>query len=261
MPEFIIVEKVGDKKNVGLITLNRPKVLNAINVQLMNELLQTLSEFDNDLSIGCIIITGSEKSFSVGGDIKEQNQQVDGFGQAFNQNLMENWEQVAKTRKPIIAAVNGFAIGGGCLLSMLCDIIYAGEKAQFGLPEVKIGTIPAIGGSQRLPRVVGKSLAMEMCLTGDTISAEVAFRSGLVSKVFPPEKLVEEAIKLGEKIAAQSQLIAIMGKEAVNRAYESTLQEGLHFERRMFCATLPTNDCKEGLTAFIENRKPEWKSS
>uniref|UniRef100_A0A914DII5 enoyl-CoA hydratase n=1 Tax=Acrobeloides nanus TaxID=290746 RepID=A0A914DII5_9BILA len=272
-PEMIKVEKVGEKKNVGLITLNRPNALNALCKQLMDEISETLIELDKDSSVGAIVITGSEKAFAAGADIKEmQNME---FAKVFNGGFLENWTQVTKTKKPVIAAVNGYALGGGCELAMMCDIIYAGDKTQFGQPEINIGTIPGAGGTQRLPRAIGKSLAMEMVLTGDRISADEALKSGLVSKVFPSNKLVSEAVKLGEKIAAQSPLIVAMAKEAVNKSYEQTLNEGLHFERRIFHTTFSTveiyfhfftqnifnNDHREGMIAFGEKRKPNWTSS
>lgn len=257
--EMILMEKRGEKQNVALITLNRPKALNALCKQLMTELADTLVELDNDKSVGAIVITGNEKAFAAGADIKEMipNQ----FAQVFGGGFLENWGQVAKVRKPVIAAVNGYALGGGNELAMMCDIIYAGESAQFGQPEINIGTIPGAGGTQRLTRVVGKSLAMELCLTGDRISADEALRRGLVSKVFPSAKLVDEAVKLGEKIAKNSPLVVLMAKEAVNRAYETTLQEGLLYERRFFHTTFATNDRKEGMTAFSEKRNPNWTSS
>ncbi|KAI1705509.1 enoyl-CoA hydratase/isomerase domain-containing protein [Ditylenchus destructor] len=257
--EMILMEKKGEKQNVALITLNRPKALNALCKQLMTELADTLVELDNDQSVGAIVITGNEKAFAAGADIKEMipNQ----FSQVFGGGFLENWGQVAKVRKPVIAAVNGYALGGGNELAMMCDIIYAGDKAQFGQPEILIGTIPGAGGTQRLTRVAGKSLAMELCLTGDKISAEEALNRGLVSKIYPSDQLVNEAVKLGEKIAANSPLIVAMAKEAVNRAYETTLQEGLLYERRFFHTTFATNDRKEGMTAFSEKRKANWTSS
>ncbi|KAH7729196.1 ECH-6 protein [Aphelenchoides avenae] len=259
-PEMIKVERVGEKKNVGLITLNRPKALNALCKQLMDELAAQIKEFDHDKSIGAVVITGSEKAFAAGADIKEMIPIE--YSQCVQGGFLENWNDVAKAKKPIIAAVNGWALGGGCELAMMCDIIYAGEKAQFGQPEINIGTIPGAGGTQRLTRVVGKSLSMEMCLTGTyKLSAEDALKRGLVSKVVPPADVVPEAIKTAEKIAENSPLIVQLCKEAVNRAYESTLQEGLLFERRFFHATFGTKDRKEGMTAFGEKRKPNWTSS
>uniref|UniRef100_A0A915CWC4 Probable enoyl-CoA hydratase, mitochondrial n=1 Tax=Ditylenchus dipsaci TaxID=166011 RepID=A0A915CWC4_9BILA len=257
--EMIKSEKRGEKQNVALITLNRPKALNSLCAQLMTELADELVDLDNDKSVGAIVITGNEKAFAAGADIKEMIPNE--FAQVFGGGFLEDWGQVAKVRKPVIAAVNGYALGGGNELAMMCDIIYAGDKAQFGQPEILIGTIPGAGGTQRLTRVVGKSLAMELCLTGDKISAEEALKRGLVSKIFPSDKLVDEAVKLGEKIAGNSPLIVGMAKEAVNRAYESTLQEGLLYERRFFHTTFATKDRKEGMTAFSEKRKPNWTSS
>jgi len=257
--EMIRVEKAGAKQNVALVTLNRPKALNSLCKQLMTELATSLENFDQDKSIGAIVITGNEKAFAAGADIKEMIPNE--FAQVFGGGFLENWSQVAKCRKPVIAAVNGYALGGGCELAMMCDIIYAGDKAQFGQPEILIGTIPGAGGTQRLTRVVGKSLAMELCLTGDRISAEEALRRGLVSKIFPQDQLVSEAVKLGEKIAGNSPLIVGMAKEAVNRAYETTLQEGLLYERRFFHTTFATRDRKEGMTAFAEKRPANWTSS
>lgn len=245
----------GEKGNVGLITLNRPKALNALCGQLMTELSQALTEFENQAGIGAIVITGSEKAFAAGADIKEM--QGNTYSQCITGNFLADWTKVANTRKPTIAAVNGYALGtffflflsiflftkfvftllgGGCELAMMCDIIYAGDKARFGQPEIAIGTIPGAGGSQRLTRVIGKSKAMEMCLTGNMITAEEAEKSGLVSKIFPSDKLVAEAVKLGEKISTHSPLTVALCKEAVNVAYETTLQEGLRFERRAFHA-------------------------
>lgn len=243
----------------------------------MTELGQALTEFDADQSVGAIVITGSEKAFAAGADIKEM--QGNTYSQCILGNFLADWTKVAQTRKPTIAAVNGYALGGGCELAMMCDIIYAGDKvrndifltvnlnlnwvhlqARLGQPEINIGTIPGAGGTQRLTRVIGKSKAMEMCLTGNMITAEEAEKSGLVSKIFPADKLVSEAIKLGEKISAQSPLTVALCKEAVNVAYESTLSEGLRFERRYFHATFSTKDQKEGMLAFMEKRAPNFTS-
>uniref|UniRef100_A0A914EDB1 Probable enoyl-CoA hydratase, mitochondrial n=1 Tax=Acrobeloides nanus TaxID=290746 RepID=A0A914EDB1_9BILA len=253
---MIKIEVVGTNQNVGLITLNRPKVLNALCKQLMDELVQALTEFDKNSSIGAIVITGNEKAFASGADIAEM--QNTPFTQVFTSDAHENLLKFTNIRKPIVAAVNGYAFGGGCEIAMACDIIYAGENAQFGQPEILIGTIPGWGGTQRLPRAIGKSKAMEVCLTGKRISAQEAHRLGLVSEVFPSDQLVSEAIKLAEKIAAQSPIIVAMVKESVNNAYELSLQEGQHFERRLNQFTFATEDRKEGMTAFIEKRKPRW---
>jgi len=257
--EMIKIERVGQGDCVGLITLNRPKALNALCKQLMDELAATLVQLDQDKTVAAVVITGSEKAFAAGADIKEMKDHS--FAHVFAGGFLENWSQVAQTKKPVIAAVNGHALGGGCELAMMCDVIYAGDRASFGQPEIKIGTIPGAGGTQRLTRVVGKSLAMEMCLTGDPITAQDALRTGLVSKIFSPDKVVEEAVKLGERIAKNSPLIVGMAKQAVHRAYETTLQEGLLFERRIFHTTFATNDRKEGMTAFTEKRQPNWTST
>ncbi|VDM42166.1 unnamed protein product [Toxocara canis] len=257
--EMIKAEKVGAKKNVGLIHLNRPKALNALCDQLMGELAVALKEFDKDDSIGAIVITGSERSFAAGADIKEMRNKE--FADVYKNRFLESWAELSRIRKPIIAAVNGFALGGGCELAMMCDIMYAGDKAQFAQPEVNIGTIPGSGGTQRWPRIAGKSLAMEINLTGNRISAQEAKECGLCSKVFPADQVVAEAIKTAEKIAEQSPLIVAMLKEAVNSAYEMTLQEGLRFEKRLFHQTFATNDRKEGMTAFAEKRDPKWTAT
>ncbi|KJH53494.1 enoyl-CoA hydratase/isomerase family protein [Dictyocaulus viviparus] len=258
-PEMIKVEKVGAKKNVALITLNRPKAFNALCNQLMNELSSSLRSLDADDAIGAIVLTGNQKAFAAGADIKEMVGRD--FAQNYRGRFLDDWDTVSKTSKPVIAAVNGYALGGGCELAMMCDIIYAGDKAQFGQPEINIGTIPGAGGTQRWARAAGKSMTMEVCLTGNRVSATEAKDCGLVSKVFPAEEVVNEAIKLAEKIAEQSPLIVPMVKEAVNAAFETTLQEGLRFERRLFYATFATNDRKEGMSAFTEKRSPKWTSS
>ena len=255
---MIKVDRVGAKKNVGLITLHRPKAFNSLCAQLMSELVATLHHFDGEKSVGAVVLTGSQKAFAAGADIKELSQM--NFADSYLGNGLAEWGDVARTRKPLIAAVNGYALGGGCELAMMCDIIYAGEKAQFGQPEIKLGTIPGAGGTQRLTRAVGKSLAMELCLSGDFIPAQEALRAGLVSKVYPADSVVEEAIKLAEKIGEMSPLTVAMAKEAVNAAYELTLNEGLRFERRLFHTTFATHDRKEGMAAFVEKRQPTWKS-
>ncbi|XP_073846860.1 enoyl-CoA hydratase, short chain 1 [Musca autumnalis] len=257
--EFIKTELAGEKKNVAVITLNRPKALNALCNGLMKELSSTLDQYEKDNSIAAIVITGSEKAFAAGADIKEM--QPNTYSQCIMGNFLNDWTRVAKCQKPIIAAVNGYALGGGCELAMMCDIIYAGDKAKFGQPEIALGTIPGAGGTQRLTRVVGKSKAMEMCLTGNMISAAEAEKTGLVSKVVPADQLVAEAVKLGEKIGTHSQLIVQLCKEAVNTAYETTLQEGLKYERRTFHATFSTEDRKEGMTAFVEKRPAKFNNN
>ncbi|XP_063986019.1 probable enoyl-CoA hydratase, mitochondrial [Diachasmimorpha longicaudata] len=254
--EFLKVQKSGEKQNVGLITLNRPKALNALCDKLGKELGIAIDNFNNDASIGAIVLTGSEKSFAAGADIKEMMNNT--FAENIKRAFLENWDRVGNSRKPIIAAVNGYALGGGCEVAMMCDIIYAGDKAIFAQPEINIGTIPGAGGTQRLTRAIGKSKAMEMVLTGCQMTAEQAEKSGLVSKVFPADKVLSEAIKTAEKIASQSQVIVLMAKESVNKAYETTLKEGLVYEKRMFQATFATDDQKEGMTAFMEKRSPKF---
>ena len=254
--ETLIVEVRGP---VGLITLNRPKALNALSGQTMDELTKALDGLEADAAIGAIVLTGSEKAFAAGADIKEMKDQ--NFADAFNNDFItRNWERVTRCRKPVIAAVAGYALGGGCELAMMCDFIIAGDNAKFGQPEITIGTIPGAGGTQRLTRFVGKSKAMEMCLTGRMMDAEEAERSGLVSRVVPVAELVEEAVKVATKIASLSAPIVMMAKESVNRAYETTLGEGVRFERRLFHATFATADQKEGMNAFAEKRPPAFKN-
>lgn len=242
---------------IGVITLNRPQVMNALNAALMGELEAALDAFEADEAIGAIVITGNDKAFAAGADIKEMKDRtfVDCYRDDF---LTGTWERAASCRKPVIAAVAGFALGGGCELAMMCDFILAADSAKFGQPEITIGTIPGLGGSQRLTRAVGKSKAMEMCLTGRMMGAEEAERAGLVSRVVPAAELLEEAVKTAAKIAAMSRPVAMLAKEAVNRAFESSLAEGVHFERRMFHATFATADQKEGMAAFTEKRKPNF---
>jgi len=253
----IIVETRGP---VGLIILNRPKALNALNGALMEELARALDGFESDDGIGAMVIAGSEKAFAAGADILEMKDQT--FSDAYNADFITNgWERVARCRKPVIAAVAGFALGGGCELAMMCDFILAAESAKFGQPEVTIGTIPGAGGSQRLTRLIGKSKAMEMCLTGRMMDAEEAERSGLVSRIVGDEELMDEAIGTAEAIAGLSRPIVMMAKEAVNRALETTLTEGVRFERRLFHSTFATDDQKEGMAAFAEKRKPQFKNS
>ncbi|XP_078499437.1 enoyl-CoA hydratase, mitochondrial [Lissotriton helveticus] len=254
--QHIIVEKKGAKQNVGMIQLNRPKALNALCNALITEMNQALDTFENDPQIGAIVLTGSEKAFAAGADIKEMQSRT--FQECYSGSFLSHWDRICSVKKPVIAAVNGYALGGGCELAMMCDIIYAGEKAQFGQPEILLGTIPGAGGTQRLTRAVGKSLAMEMVLTGDRISAQEAKQAGLVSKVFPVEKLVEEAVSCGEKIAKHSKLVVAMAKESVNGSFEMTLAEGIRLEKRLFYSTFATDDRKEGMTAFVEKRNPNF---
>ena len=253
--ETIEVEARG---KVGIIKLNRPKQMNALNDQLITELNQALDTLEADEQVGCLVLTGSEKAFAAGADIKERS--GFGFNDVYSANFVAKWSRIAETRKPVIAAVAGYALGGGCELAMMCDFILAAENAKFGQPEITIGTIPGAGGTQRLTRLVGKSKAMEMCLTGRMMDAEEADRAGLVSRVVPTAELLDDAIKVAERIADMSRPITMLAKEAVNRAYEMALAEGLRFERRMFHATFATEDQKEGMAAFAEKRQPDFRN-
>jgi enoyl-CoA hydratase len=256
--ENILVETRG---KVGLITLNRPKALNALSPALMRELTEALGEFEADESIGAVVITGSAKAFAAGADIKAMKEW--GYMDVYKSDyITAEWETVARCRKPVIAAVAGYALGGGCELAMMCDFILAADTAKFGQPEINLGIIPGAGGTQRLPRFVGKSKAMEMALLGQArmMDAAEAERCGLVSRVIPADKLVEEAVATAQKIAELSLPIVMMAKESVNRAFETTLAEGVRFERRMFHSAFATEDQKEGMAAFVEKRKPEFKN-
>ena len=254
--EHILVETRGA---VGLITLNRPAALNALCAALIEELDAALDAMEADDAIGAIVLTGSDKAFAAGADINEMagKSYTDAYSADF---ITVGWERVAACRKPIIAAVAGYALGGGCEMAMMCDFIIAADTARFGQPEITLGTIPGAGGTQRLTRLVGKSKAMDMCLTGRMMDADEAERCGLVSRVVAADALQEDALKTAAKIARMSRPIAMMAKESVNRAYESTLAEGIRFERRMFHATFATQDQKEGMKAFIEKRKPAFKN-
>src|SRR3954465_319646 len=252
--ETILAETRG---RVGLITLNRPQALNALNSTLVREVNQALDAFEADANIGCVVITGSEKAFAAGADIKEMAGLS--YPQTYLDDFITAWDRVANRRKPIIAAVAGFALGGGCELAMMCDIILAADTAKFGQPEIKLGVMPGAGGTQRLTRIVGKAKAMEMCLTGRMMDAAEAERSGLVSRVVPASDLLDEALKTAGTIAAMSLPIAMMTKESVNRAYETTLAEGIRFERRVFHAMFATADQKEGMEAFVDKRKPGFR--
>ena len=254
--ENIRVEKRG---RVALVTLNRPKALNALNSELIAELNAALALFESDDKIGCVVLTGSEKAFAAGADIKEMSSLS--FVEAYKTDFITSWEQVSRFRKPIVAAVAGYALGGGCELAMMCDFILAAENAKFGQPEITLGVMPGAGGTQRLTRFVGKSKAMEMCLTGRMMDAAEAERSGLVSRVVPLDELLEEAMRVAEKIADFSLPISMMTKESVNRAYETTLAEGVRFERRVFHSMFATDDQTEGMNAFVEKRAPQFKNS
>ncbi len=253
----IIVET---KDKVGVITLNRPKALNALNDQLMDELGHALFAFDQDENIGCMVITGSEKAFAAGADIAAM---VDyNYMDAYNGNYVtKNWEHILRVRKPVIAAVAGYALGGGCELTMMCDFIIAADNAKFGQPEIKLATLPGCGGTQRLPRAISKSKAMDLCLTARLMDANEAERAGLVSRVVPLDKLMEETLAAATTIASTSLPVVMMIKDAVNRSFESGLTEGVHYERRLFHACFATNDQKEGMAAFMEKRPAKFTNS
>ena len=255
--ENILVETKG---NVALITLNRPDALNALNSELMVELGTALNRLESDDGVGAMVVTGSEKAFAAGEDIKEM--QPKSFVDVYNNDFItSDWGRTASCRKPIVAAVAGYALGGGCELAMMCDFILAAPNAKFGQPEIRLGIIPGSGGTQRLARFVGKSKAMEMVLTGRMMDAEEAERSGLVSRIIPAKELLDEALKVAGEIGTLSRPSVYMAKEAVNRAFETTLEEGMRFERRLFHATFALEDQKEGMTAFVEKRKPNFKNT
>ena len=244
---------------VALITLNRPQVLNALNDELMDELGDALLRFDADDAIACIVITGSEKAFAAGADISKMAQYD--FQDTYRNNFItRNWETICKVRKPVIAAVSGFALGGGCELAMMCDMIIAADNAKFAQPEIKLGIIPGSGGTQRLTRAVSKSKAMDLCLTGRMMDAAEAERSGLVARVYPAAQLMSETMAIAQTIAAMPLLTLMMVKESVNAAYETTLTEGVRFERRLFHACFGTEDQKEGMAAFLEKRPAQFKN-
>ncbi len=253
--ETILVETRG---RVGLVTLNRPAQLNALTDQLISELNQALDAFEADEGVGAIVVTGSEKAFAAGADIKEM--QSKDYIEAYKSDFIASWERITRCRKPVIAAVAGFALGGGCELAMSCDLIIAADTAKFGQPEIKLGIMPGAGGTQRLIRAVGKSKAMELCLTGRMMDAAEAERSGLVARVVPAADLLTDALKTADTIAAQSLTAAMMTKDCVNRAYETTLAEGIRYERRTFHAMFATHDQKEGMAAFLEKRMPQFKN-
>ena len=251
--ENIIVETRG---KVGLIRLNRPHALNALNRALMDDLTHALNAFEGNANIGCIVITGSDKAFAAGADIKEMAEKT--FADAFLGDFAASWDRAATVRKPVIAAVAGFALGGGCELAMQCDLIIAADNAKFGQPEIKLGVIPGIGGTQRFTRAVGKAKAMDIVLTGRMMDVEEAERAGLVARVVPLASLVDEAVKAAETIAAMSLPSVLAAKEAVNRAFETSLAEGIRFERRIFHSLFATADQKEGMAAFIAKRPPRF---
>ena len=253
--ENIVVETHG---RVGLIRLNRPKQLNALNDALMNELGDALGKLDADEGVGAIVLTGSDKAFAAGADIGAMKDwgHMDVYKSDF---ISRNWERMKSVRKPVVAAVAGFALGGGCELAMMCDVLIAADTAKFGQPEIKLGVIPGAGGTQRLPRAVGKAKAMDLVLTGRMMDAQEAERAGLVSRIVPADKLIEEALAVATQIAEFSLPSVMMAKEAVNRAWEAPLSEGMLFERRLFHALFATEDQKEGMAAFVEKRKPKFK--
>ncbi|MBV6288039.1 enoyl-CoA hydratase [Pseudomonas aegrilactucae] len=245
------------RDKVGLITLNRPQALNALNAQIVRELNQALDQLEADPSIGCIVLTGSEKAFAAGADIKEMAELT--YPQIYLDDLFSDSDRIANRRKPIIAAVSGFALGGGCELALMCDFILAGDNARFGQPEINLGVLPGMGGTQRLTRAVGKAKAMELCLSGRMMGAEEAERAGLVARIVPKEQLLEEALKVAAQIAKKSVPVAMMVKESINRAFEVSLSEGVRFERRVFHAAFATEDQKEGMAAFIAKREAQFK--
>jgi enoyl-CoA hydratase len=256
---LILTDLRGDgPRRTALITLNRPKQLNALNDALMDQLGAALLQFDADGTIGCIVITGSERAFAAGADIGAMAGKT--FAEAYGGDFItRNWETIRRVRKPVIAAVGGFALGGGCELAMMCDFIIAADSAKFGQPEIKLGIIPGAGGTQRLPRAVGKAKAMDLVLTARMMDAAEAERAGLVSRVVPADKLLDEALAAAEAINAMSGPSVLMAKECVNRAFESGLADGVSYERRMFHALFATADQKEGMAAFVAKRKPDWK--
>ncbi|WP_144223295.1 enoyl-CoA hydratase [Mesorhizobium amorphae] len=253
--ETIIAETRG---KVGLITLNRPKALNALNSQVLSDILEAVKAFEADANVGAMVITGSERAFAAGADIKEM--QTKTYVEAFMQDFFVGWEELTRARKPVIAAVAGYALGGGCELAMMCDFIIAADNAKFGQPEITLGVMPGMGGSQRLTRFVGKSKAMDMVLTGRMMDAAEAERCGLVSRIVPAAELLDEALKAATKIADFSLPAVMMAKEAVNRSYETTLAEGLRFERRVFHSMFALDDQKEGMAAFAEKRKANFSN-
>jgi enoyl-CoA hydratase len=254
--ETILVERRG---GVGLVTLNRPQALNALSAALIRDLGAAFDDLEFDEAIGAIVIAGNERAFAAGADIKEMAEKT--YMQAYREDFITSgWERVAQCRKPVVAAVQGVALGGGCEIAMMCDIVIAADTARFGQPEILLGVLPGAGGTQRLPRFIGKAKAMDLCLTGRMMDAAEAERAGLVARVVPGDKLLDEAIAVATRIAEMSRPIAMMVKESVNRAFETTLSEGVRFERRLFHSTFATEDQKEGMAAFIAKRKPQFKN-
>ncbi|MFJ3819370.1 enoyl-CoA hydratase [Streptomyces sp. NPDC090056] len=249
--ETILVER---KDRVALVTLNRPEALNALNLRVMEEVVAAVEELDRDPGVGCVVLTGSEKAFAAGADIKEMRPRS--YMDMYLSDWFTVWDRLGQVRTPTVAAVAGYALGGGCELAMLCDVLLAADTAVFGQPEIRLGVIPGIGGSQRLTRAVGKAKAMELCLTGRTMDAAEAERAGLVSRIVPADQLLAEAWKVAGTVATMSKPVAMMAKESVNRAFETTLAEGVRFERRLFHAVFATEDQKEGMSAFVEKRPP-----
>jgi enoyl-CoA hydratase len=252
--DTVLLERRG---RVALVQLNRPQALNALNSQLMNEVTQLLAELDTDPDVGAIVLTGSERAFAAGADIKEM--QSKSFADVFSGDLFAPWDSLSRLRTPLIAAVAGYALGGGCELAMLCDVLLAADTAVFGQPEVKLGVIPGIGGSQRLTRAIGKAKAMEMCLTGRTMDAAEAERAGLVSRIVPAAQLLDEAWSVAGTIAGMSKPVTAMVKEVVNKAFETTLTEGVAFERRVFHSAFALDDQTEGMSAFVDKRSPDFR--
>ena len=252
--EMVLVSREG---RVGVVTLNRPQALNALNSQLIDEIAHALAAFDADPDIGCMVLTGSEKAFAAGADIKEMAPKS--YPGTYVDDLITPWDRIGQKRKPLIAAVAGFALGGGCEVAMMCDFIIAADNAKFGQPEIKLGVMPGGAGTQRLTRYIGKAKAMDMCLTGRMMDVKEAERAGLVSRIVPLASLMEETMKAAQAIAAMSMPIAMMTKESVNRSYETTLAEGIRFERRVFQAMFATHDQKEGMAAFVEKRPADFK--
>ncbi|KOX26945.1 MULTISPECIES: enoyl-CoA hydratase [unclassified Streptomyces] len=251
--ETILVER---EDRVALVTLDRPEVLNALDLRVMEEVVAAFEELDRDPGVGCVVLTGSAKAFAAGADIKEMRPRS--YMDMYLSDWFTAWDRLGQVRTPTVAAVAGYALGGGCELAMLCDVLLAADTAVFGQPEIRLGVIPGIGGSQRLTRAVGKAKAMELCLTGRTMDAAEAERAGLVSRIVPADRLLAEAWEVAGTVAAMSKPVAMMAKESVNRAFETTLAEGVRFERRLFHAVFATADQKEGMSAFVEKRPPEF---